>query len=82
MEARGHRKPRPQHHLRYRRLCAQLKSIREKAGLTQRALAVRLKWAPSQVAKSETGGRRIDPVELKDWCHACDAHWNDAMEAV
>lgn len=68
--------------MRYRRLCAQLKAIRENAGLTQRELAAKLKWSPSQVAKSETGGRRIDPVELKEWCQACGAHWNEAMNEI
>ena len=82
MEARGGRKPRPQHRPRYRKLCKQLKSIRENAGLTQRELALKMKWSPSQVAKTETGERRIDPVELKDWCRACDAHWDQAMSVL
>jgi transcriptional regulator with XRE-family HTH domain len=48
----------------YRRLVALLVEAREAAGLTQRALAARLRCHPSWVAKVETRKRRLDVVEL------------------
>lgn len=82
MEASGRRKPGSQHTARYRKMCAELKAVREKAGLTQRELAAKLKWFPSQVAKAETGHRRIDPVELVDWCRLCGAQWDAVMKTI
>jgi transcriptional regulator with XRE-family HTH domain len=61
-------------------LCRRLKAIREEAGLTQRELARKLKWSHSQVGKVETAGRRIDPIELLDWCKACGVKWDQAVE--
>ena len=62
---------RPQHTIAYRRMCALLRRWREDAALTQRALAAKLKKAPSFVHKVEVGDRRIDPLEFIAWCRAC-----------
>jgi transcriptional regulator with XRE-family HTH domain len=51
---------------------SQLRAAREHAGLTQRALASRLRVPHSWVAKVETGERRIDLVELCWFFSACD----------
>lgn len=48
-------------------LAALLKSLREGAGLSQRALAARLKRPASLVASVELGDRRLDLVELRDY---------------
>lgn len=52
-------------------MCTLLRQWREEAGLTQRALAAKLRKPHSYVHKVETGGRRIDPVEFADWCRGC-----------
>lgn len=62
---------RAQHTLGYRRLCGLLRRWRESAGLSQRAMAKRLRKPPSYVHKSEVGDRRIDPLEFIQWCRAC-----------
>ena len=48
------------HTSEYAALCGELRAARNGAGLSQRALAARLKVSPSWVAKVETGERRID----------------------
>ena len=50
-----------------------LKSLRRKAGLTQRDLAKRLKRVPSVIAHIEMGERRVDFVEFFWICQACGA---------
>ncbi|WP_167648812.1 helix-turn-helix domain-containing protein [Mameliella alba] len=45
-------------------LCLTLIEARQKAGLTQAALAARLKCQQSLIARIESGERRIDVVEL------------------
>ena len=56
----------------YRRLCELLREWRTTAGLTQRAMAARLKRPHTFVHKCETGARRIDPLEFILWCVACE----------
>lgn len=48
----------------YRRFLARLKLARAAAGLTQVQVAKRLGRPQSFVSKSESGERRLDPVEL------------------
>ena len=55
----------------HRALLAVLSDVRREAGLTQRALAGRLKLSHSYPSKVETGERRIDPVECVAWAKAC-----------
>lgn len=52
------------HSRKYREFLARLRAAREAAGLTQVEVARRLKKLQSWVSKSETGERRMDPVEL------------------
>ena len=47
-----------------------LTEIRDKANLSQRAVAKKLRVSPSWVAKVETGERRIDMVEFCWFCKA------------
>ena len=55
----------------YRFFRSQLRSIREGAGITQRALAARLKVPHSWVAKVECGERRMDLVEFYQFVSGC-----------
>lgn len=47
-----------------------LKTTRENAGLTQAALAAKLKRPQSFVSKYESGERRLDLIELRQICGA------------
>ena len=52
-------------------LLAVLVEARQRAGLTQRQLAGRLKRPQSYIGKIEKGERRIDPVEFAEWARGC-----------
>lgn len=60
-----------QHRPGYRRVGRLLAQWRGDAGLTQRALAKKLKVSPSVVAKAETGAKGVDVMEFVAWCRAC-----------
>lgn len=62
-----------QHAIAYRLLPAFLRTLREEAGLTQRALGQRLRKPQSYVYNSETANRRVDVPEFIVWARACDA---------
>ena len=57
---------------RYGRFRALLRSVREEAGLTQTALAIKLGKPQTFVSKSELGERRTDFLETVDFCAACN----------
>lgn len=59
-----------------------LRRMREDAGLTQRALAQKLRMHNTMVHRSEIGDRRIDPVEFAAWCRACDVDPGDMMRLI
>ncbi|MHB8565253.1 MAG: helix-turn-helix domain-containing protein [Acidiferrobacteraceae bacterium] len=52
------------------RFLACLRQAREQAGLTQEDLAERLGETQSFVSKCERGERRVDLVELREFCKA------------
>lgn len=56
------------HTNRYRRLITLLIEARDKAELTQGEVAKALGRSQSHVASIESGGRRLDIVELIDLC--------------
>lgn len=60
-----------QHSRAYRRLPPFLRALRERAGLTQRALGARLKKPQSWVYNCETANRRVDVTEFAAWAAAC-----------
>ena len=57
---------------RYGRFRALLRQIRTEAGLSQSALAAKLGKPQTFVSKSELGERRIDFLEARDFCAACN----------
>jgi len=59
---------RPEYHL----MLALLRAARERAGLTQYDLAKKLGRSQSFVGKCEMGERRLDLVQLRDFCLALD----------
>lgn len=59
-----------QHTKAYRRLVDALKAARRAAGLTQRQVADELGLYASFVSKVEAGERRLDVVELVEFCAA------------
>jgi transcriptional regulator with XRE-family HTH domain len=64
----------------YERLPRFLRTLREGAGLTQRALGRRLKKAQSWIYNCETANRRVDVAEFIAWARACDVAPLDAFE--
>ena len=68
-----------QHKLSYRTLPPYLREMREKAGLTQRDLAKLINQPQNFVHRSETGGRRLDPIELILWSKACGVNPKTAI---
>ncbi len=60
------------HSTEYRLLLEMLRAAREKAGLTQEDLAVKLSATQSFVSKCERGERRLDVIELRHWCDAME----------
>jgi transcriptional regulator with XRE-family HTH domain len=64
----------------YAVLRERLAALRERAGLSQRKLAERLRVPHTWVAKIESGERRIDLVEFAWFCAACEA--NGSKEAA
>jgi transcriptional regulator with XRE-family HTH domain len=56
------------HTVRYERLLQALRAARKDAGLTQTEVAKHFGGHASFVSKVESGERRIDVVELADFC--------------
>lgn len=54
----------------YADLCSLLADCRRESRLSQSDLAARLGLTQSRVSKIERGERRLDVVELRDWCLA------------
>lgn len=68
----------------YEGVRAALVSLRVQAGLTQVELADRLKRSQGHVSEVERGIKRVDPLQVWDWCHACGSDlkaWGALTEA-
>ena len=63
----------------YRKIPPYLREMRVNAGLTQRDLAELLNKPQNFIHRSETGGRRIDPIELILWCQKCGVNPKTAI---
>jgi transcriptional regulator with XRE-family HTH domain len=53
---------------RYKRLLTELRRARETAGITQVQVAKRFDTHASFISKIESGERRLDVIELADFC--------------
>lgn len=67
---------------RYRLAIARLASARKKAGLSQSALAERLKVRQQFVSKYECYERRLDVVEYIDVAKALSVDWIDFLGSL
>jgi transcriptional regulator with XRE-family HTH domain len=70
------------HTTAYKRVVASLRRMREDAGLTQAALARRLRRSRTYVTKCELGERRIDVLEWTEFCRACRVEPTNAFEKL
>jgi transcriptional regulator with XRE-family HTH domain len=68
MEVAGPAMDKTQHTDRYARLLGTLRRARIEAGLTQGDVALRLGVYASYVSKCESGERRLDVIELAEFC--------------
>lgn len=59
------------HRPEYQELLALLREIREKSGLQQADLAAALGRPQSYVSNVERGSRRMDLLQLREYCIAC-----------
>lgn len=59
-----------------------LRGVRESAGLTQIDLAARLKRTQTFVSAAERGMRRLDALQLHDWCLACNSNLVSLAKAI
>ena len=58
---------------RHKRLIDEVAAARQAAGISQRALAAKLRRSPSYVSKFEAGERRLEVCEFLDLCGAIGA---------
>lgn len=63
--------PKSIHKPEYQTLLDLLVEIRNKAGLKQAELAELLERSQSYVSDVERGGRRLDLLQLREYCQAC-----------
>lgn len=64
---------------RYRPIPALLREMREKALLTQRDLAKKMRMSHTMIHNSETAERRVDMAEFADWAAACGIDPSEAF---
>lgn len=69
--------PRSTHTPDYAVLLTVLRELRESCGLLQAELAERLDTSQSYVSKCENGERRLDVIELRNWCVALGVGFPD-----
>jgi transcriptional regulator with XRE-family HTH domain len=67
------------HTRRYQRLLGILREVRKEAGLTQHEVAAKFGAHASFVSKCESGERRVDVVELADFCRVCGTTIEDVL---
>ena len=66
----------------YDTLVAMLREVRQEQGVTQIALAKRLRTTQSFISKCERGERRLDILELRQWCAALEVGFVDFVQTV
>ncbi|MDE1142909.1 MAG: helix-turn-helix transcriptional regulator [Paraburkholderia tropica] len=72
----------PIHDHRYQAIAAQLRNLREKRGWLQQDVADRLDRTQTFVSKYESGGRRIDLIELLDILRALEVDPHEFIDWV
>lgn len=71
-----------QHSPKYRRLLKELRQARKDAGLTQLEVAKKFDHHPPFISKVESGERRIDVIELADFCRLYGVSLFDFLKSV
>jgi transcriptional regulator with XRE-family HTH domain len=71
-----------QHSRTYGRLLKALRQARKAKGLTQLDVAARIGTYASYVSKCESGERRIDVVELAEFCRVYGVKLSDLLEVA
>ena len=66
----------------YKVFLRRLKSTRKEAGLSQENVAKRVGRTQSFVSKCERGERRIDIIELRDFCWAIGVDFRQFVSAI
>lgn len=64
--------PKSLHRPEYKAVLAALLEMREDADLLQSELGKKLGRSQSYVSMAERGAIRLDPLQLRDWCLACN----------
>ena len=65
------------HSADYRHFLEELRSLRERSGVTQEELAAALGLHQTLISKVERGVRRLDVVELRLWLRVLDMRLTD-----
>ncbi|MBE0626428.1 MAG: helix-turn-helix transcriptional regulator [Burkholderiales bacterium] len=66
----------------YQEFLVRIKAARKDAGMTQEALARRLKRPQSFVSKYESGERRLDVIEFMHIAEAIGVNASDFVESI
>ena len=66
----------------YRKFRELLRAARDDAGMTQEQLAKKLGEGQDFVSKCERGVRRLDVVELRQWCRALGIPFTSFVEQL
>lgn len=74
--------PKSRYSTRYNRLIAMLRQARKDADLTQERVAKHFNTHASFVSKIESGERRIDVVELADFCQLYGVRLSQFLHAI
>lgn len=65
------------HSNEYMTFVSVLRQVRQDLGVTQEGLAIALEATQTFVSKCERGERRLDVVELRQWCIALGIDFED-----
>lgn len=63
--------PKSIHHDDYKLFCTLLRELRERAKISQVALAHHMKRTQTFVSAAERAEVRVDFLQLRDWCAIC-----------
>ena len=66
----------------YALILALLRALRVKAGLSQAELGEAMGRYQRFVSGAEDGSRRLDPLQIREWCTACGVTYQDFARRV